>query len=332
MARRIKKAKINKISLVPRGANQLPVLYKADEDRVQFEPVLKFHADKGELLAVVYAPESEDSQGDIASAEVIKDMMYDAAKDGLPNINIQHKGADVPRDQAYVAESFIVQKGDERFSEMKDYNGNPVDVTGGWATVIKIEDEGLRKAYRDGEWNGVSMEGSAVVEQQKEDSILSYLKKILPSFTPTPKEDDQVNSKELTAALAENNKALIEGLTKALTPAESENKKEVKKEEIPFEGDPTNRKDVEAHLAKIQTAKIDWSDAEAVAKYAETLKSPEEQQKAQIAKLEKQLNELRKGSNQPDKTSSTDADGDNAEIKKQSDLILASMPNAKKED
>jgi hypothetical protein len=173
--RRIKKAKIDFISLVPKGANRLPVLYKSDGlvgGRAAFGTLVKADMDNGEITAVVYAPEFRDAQGDIASADVIKEMAYEFQRSG-GQIDLRHDGKALSRDEVYVAESFLVQKGDTRFAGMLDYDGKPVaDLTGSWAVVIKVESEDLRKLYREGKWAGVSMAGAAeVVETSKEDPL-----------------------------------------------------------------------------------------------------------------------------------------------------------------
>lgn len=166
--RRIKKATIDFISLVPAGANRLPVIYKSD-GFVDFDTVVKASDDAGELTAVVYAPEHRDSQGDIASAEVIRDMAHSFQKGG-GQIDIRHDGKAVSKDRAYVAESYVVQKGDERFADLKDRDGRAVDAAGAWAVLIKIDDPELRRLYREGEWGGVSMAGRAeVVATEKSD-------------------------------------------------------------------------------------------------------------------------------------------------------------------
>ena len=77
MPRRFRKAKINFVSLVPLGANQMPTIFKegAAGDNLEMSLLVKeakTRIEKGELLACVYAPEIRDSQGDIASAEVIR--------------------------------------------------------------------------------------------------------------------------------------------------------------------------------------------------------------------------------------------------------------------
>lgn len=214
--RRIKQGIIKFISLVPRGANRLPVIYKSDDNTVLFDPIVKADMEKGELFAVVYAPEVRDSQGDVASASVIKDMAYRFQKDGL-GIDIRHNDTPVAKTDAFVAESFIIQKNDPRFNDMKDYDGNPVDVTGGWGVVIKIENEDLKKAYREGKWNGVSMGGSAIVEAEKEDSrIIAMLK----SFLGRNHEGDfDMKPEDLAKALADQAKVIQEGLVAAFKEA-----------------------------------------------------------------------------------------------------------------
>lgn len=218
--RRIKKARITHISLVPRGANRMPVLYKQDGS-VQFDLLTKVGSDfdeQGELLAVVYVPELRDSQGDIASAKVVKEMMHSFAREGK-GIDIRHDGKPVGKDRAFVAEQFLVQKGDSRFDGFKDYDGNEVDVTGAWAVIIKIEDEELRRLYREGQWNGVSMGGVGEVEEEKE-GILKEILKALGLANNRNNGDQDMTAEELAKALEKNNesltKALIDGFSQVL--------------------------------------------------------------------------------------------------------------------
>lgn len=222
--RRITKARISTISLVPRGANQMPVIYKSDGETAEFDTILKDDRleEHGELTAIVYAPEQTDSQGDVASADVVKDMAYDFARRGLGDIDLRHDGKAVPKNDAYVAESFIVQKGDERFKDTKDYNGEPVDVTGAWAVVLKIEDEGLRKLYRDGKWNGVSMFGDATVKAASEDgTLVQSLLKALGSLVGAtgPRDDGELDmdEKRLNEILDKRDEGLVAKITKAMS-------------------------------------------------------------------------------------------------------------------
>lgn len=307
--RRIKKAKIQFISLVPRGANRLPVIFKSDQGKDTFDFDLIFKAstdflEKGELYACVYAPELRDSQGDIASASVIKDMMHDAAKNGL-NVDVRHNEQALKKDDAFIAESFEIQKGDERFAGMKTYDGKAVDVTGGWGVVIKIDSEDLRKQYREGKWNGVSMSGPAVMELEKEDQAQLVLEGLLKrlnlssdngdlDMTPTELEtavakgNDNLATKIVTGVAAAFTAALTSaGLIKkeAATETEAEKTARLAKDEKEkadasksppvFKGDSMKIEDVKAHqtaLKKWHLQKdVDWSNADSVAKYETAL-------------------------------------------------------------
>lgn len=304
--RRIKKAKIKFISLVPRGANALPTLFKED-GAFEVGMLSKGMDEEGLITAIVYAPELRDSQGDIASAEVVKAMAYDAAKTGV-EIDLRHDGKALSKDQAYVAESFLVQKGDPRFADLKDYKGNHVDPTGAWGVVIKIDDENLRKLYRDGGWRGVSMAGSAELVQTHKsadpedfvDRVVDSLnKKLNPQETPMKPEEIEALAKSITTAV-------VAGIAKS---------NEVQTPEAPasseapvFKGDPTSDEDLQAYekellkhqltqrLAKGDLAEVRKIRAE-LAKLDEGSKdSPEESDELKLAKeeLRKAEEKLRK--------------------------------------
>lgn len=286
----------------------MPVIYKADGG-VDFTLLTKA-SDKfdenGELLAVVYAPEVMDSQGDIASAEVIKDMMHTSMRDGI-QIDVRHDMKPLSKDQAFIAESFEIQKGDPRFTGFKDYNGKAVDVTGAWGTVLKIEDANLRQQYRDGKWNGVSMAGAADVEtiNKSDDTPLDrFLASITKRFglDKDPTKDTDMNAEELKKALEENNKALAETIAKAIkgepekTPEQIEKEKadkakaDVEKGKPVFKGEPTAE-----NLAKFRkevslyniTSNIDWTDPASVAKAEAAIKALEAEGKENLDDIAK---------------------------------------------
>lgn len=279
---RIKQAKIKFISLVPRGANQFPVIYKEDTGDLNVSMLTKASddfEDRGELLAVVYAPELKDSQGDIASAEVIKEMLYDAAKEGV-DIDIRHDEKSVDKQDAYIAEQFIIQKGDPRFFGFKNYQGEDVDVTGGWGVVIKVDSPELRKAYKEGKWNGVSMGGHARMATEKtEQEIEALVARVVQAQTQKPsKPEIDMDKEELEAILKEHTKSVLEEVGKLLPQKKEEDpkKKEDNGPHAPvFKGDASNPEDLKAHqkaLVKFNVTKdVDWSDPEQVAKAAEEL-------------------------------------------------------------
>lgn len=289
MARRIIKASVQFISLCPRGANRCPVMYKEDgqgHKLIDIDTLVKATPgfdEQGELLAVVYPANLVDAQGDYADEAVVKQMLYDAAKRG-EEIDIRHDGKPVGNDRAFVAERFIVQKGDPRFADFKTYEGKPVDVTGSWATVLKIEDPKLREAYRKGEWNGVSMGGTYAVEKSDDDNSLirKFINALTGSSKPAPEID--MDAKEMKTLLAENNASLAKALTDTLVEAGVVLKPTKKgddtgagdKPKAPvFKGDPMNKADVAKHQKALKAWKategVDWSDPDAVEAYMKSL-------------------------------------------------------------
>lgn len=332
MARRIQKMKVKYLSLCPRGANRLTTIYKSDEKEFDTQLLVKGMNDAGELTAIVYAPELRDAHGDIASAEVIKEAMYQAAKDGF-QIDVRHNNKALDKSKAFVAQSFIVQKDDERFEDMTDYDGNPVDVTGSWGVVLKIDDEGLRAKYRSGEWQGVSLQGPALVVQEKSDK---------PASSDAPSDNGEIDMKpeELTAALTKSNEGLVksitEGVATAMTgvltkaglikeaPADDKNKSPEKKAPQ-FKG-PITKGTLRKHSLELRKTSllndIDWTDADAVTKAEDEIADIEKElgeiaeatkaakggqqddenltpEQKQIKVLEKQIADLRGRSNQP---------------------------------
>lgn len=159
---RIRRASIRWISLVHRGANQLAPIYKADDGSTQLRTrsFAKMDDEKGELLCCVWAPDKPDTFGDWADRDTIRGFAHEALRDGV-GIDIQHTEVPVGKRHAYIAESFLIQKSDPRFSDLKDYEGNSIDSEGGWGTLIKLESPELRRLYRSGEWQGISMGGVA---------------------------------------------------------------------------------------------------------------------------------------------------------------------------
>lgn len=308
--RRIKKAKIRFISLVPRGANTFPVLYKGEGSSAQFSTLIKDDRfeEHGEITAIVYAPELRDSQGDIASAQVIKAMAYDFSRDG-GDLDVMHDGVALTKEQAYVAETYIIKHNDPDFAGISDYDGNPVTVTGGWAVVIKVDDEGLREAYRSGDWNGVSMAGPAEVIAEKSaethEELLSALAKRLTNNPP--KKDVPMTPEELEKIADLVTDKLLEKGATSTDPAEPAAAAPAAPKAPVFSGDPTNDDDLKKHhaaLVKFQLLQtVDFSDPE---KVKELMKSSAPAAPAaaptdspEVALLKQQLREAESRSNQP---------------------------------
>jgi hypothetical protein len=322
MRRRIKKANISFVSLCPRGKNRMPTLYKADGS-VEFETLIKdegFEA-KGELTAVVYAPEVRDTDGDVASVEVIKQMAYDYMKDG-GKLDVRHDGKALTQEQAFIAETFLIQKGDSRFQNMQTDDGVVVDVTGGWAMVVKVDDPELRKAYGEDGWGGVSIFGKAKVEVEEDKAaeetnriVKALAKKVLGVSSD---EEIEMTKEEMAQFHKENNAALSKSITDGILAGlkkEPEVKPEgdIKPKDIKFEGDPTNADDLKKHYAKINKAQlmesVDFNDPDALKKHMASLEKSKGEgdgegdkgETDEVKALRKQLDAALGKSSQPSK-------------------------------
>ena len=365
MPRRIKKASVRFLSLCPKGANRLPVLYKEDkgeQGETTFDAQMLTKAadnfdEKGELLAVVYAPDLVDADGEYAPQDVIREAMHGMAKEGH-QIDVRHNEQPVAKSDAFVAESFEIQKGDPRFADMKDYDGNAVDVAGGWGVLIKIESEDLRQKYRDGEWAGISMGGTYMPEITKahdeETAVRRTMKALAKLFginpSDTPNGEIEMTGDELTKVLKDNNETLAKSITESLAnvlgketpPADDKTPPADDKpaDEAPlFKGDPLKLEDVQAHRKAVEAhnlrKSVDWNDPEAVAKYEATLakaksddtddeggkEAPTEAERL-IKEHEEEIARLRKASNQ--------ATDDGSSLSKEDRESLEAAENMKK--
>jgi len=268
--RRLKKAKITHISLCPRGKNGLQTLWKSDDGTVEVKAISKGLNEDGELLAVVYAPNRPDADNDFASALVIKEMAHEYNRDHR-KLDIKHDGVVLEKEAAYLAESFIVAKGDERFLGWTGYDGQPAgDLTGAWAVLIKIEDQRLQKAYREGEWAGVSMFGTAAVEEvdNAEDRIVARMLKELGKERKSTMDKEQFEAMlakmlegftSLGAKIDAAKVAKSEGDTDTTDPKPDEVKAPV------FKGSMTNPDDVKAFSAEMRSFTLQKEMTAAVA-------------------------------------------------------------------
>jgi hypothetical protein len=295
--RRLLDGGMSLISLVPRGANQVQVLFKDDRVRVELLGVAKMDSE-GLLTSLVYVPERPDSQGDVASAEVIKQYCHDFIKNMDGNgIDVMHDCKPVGNDRAQVCENFVVQKGDPRFEGIKDSEtGELINPEGAWGTVIKIHDPVLKAPYESGDWCGVSMFGSALVEP-------------LTKFDnqPDPEEDQEMDETKFEALLktfgADLSTTIVEGISKALKPKE----KKVEKTEVKFEGDPTNAEDIAKHKDALFLANCDLTTLEGLAKWEQYLvKKTEAEKPEDVKELEKELEALQARIDKAEKASAAD--------------------------
>jgi len=270
---RILRARITHISLVDRGANQVETLYKAEDDgSFEIQTLLsKSPYEEGLLTALVYLPEQTDAHGHIASREVIKGFCHDFFKAGGGNIDVMHDCKDI-EGGAHVAESFIVQKGDPRFEGIKDYAGNPVNPEGSWGVIIKLESEDLRRRYRDGEFNGVSMFGRGVLAPTG-DEVTKFQNALADRLGTNNQGVQEMNEEQMNALFEKFLKPINERLEKLEKPAvePTPEQKVEKTEKIKFEGDPENAEDLAKHERKLMLAKCDLSTPEGLTEWREYL-------------------------------------------------------------
>lgn len=295
--RRLKKVDITYVSLCPRGINLMPTLYKSDDDRdmARLDCLTKYQDEKGELLAVTYVPDVPDAEGDAASAEVVKEACHSWMRNGA-RIDIRHDTKQLSSTDVYCAENFVVQKGDARFEGWVDMDGNPCgDLSGSWAQIYKIENPELRRLYREEGWSGVSMFGPALVEPvTKEDVVDALANSLEGDNTQGGDMDEKILAKVLKEALAADRQALVEDLTKALTPKEEKTEPEVKTAPVAkapaFEGDPNDLVAIEKWQEEIFRASLDFSKAEDVQKWRDHLvKKAESSEQARKEREEREL-------------------------------------------
>jgi hypothetical protein len=286
--RRIKAAKISLISLVPAGANEVRSLFKS-KGQIELAAVAKMGVE-GYLTSLVYSPDRTDFEGDTAEVPAIKQMAHDfiTNMEGT-GIDVLHSCEPLSPEQARVCETFIVQKGDPRFVGITDDRGEAIDPEGSWGVVIKIDDPDLRSRYATGEWVGVSMFGSAIVEPVTKSQDL----------TKDSTMDEKMFAELLKSFGADLSATIVEGLAKALAPKEDPKPEPVAKTSVEFEGDPMNPEDLAKHADKVLLASLDLGNPEDLAKWQAHVVAkqapkadPVDETPAEIAKLQAQLLKL----------------------------------------
>lgn len=138
------------ISLVKRPATGKALVLKNDDAKARLFEIVKTDDDKMVAYGIVYPVEQEDSQGDIASVDVVRGAAYNfMAKARVQNVDKEHGFDSI---QAFVAESWLVRKGDPLF---------PDEPEGSWAAGVQIGDPQVWKQLKSGELTGFSLAGLA---------------------------------------------------------------------------------------------------------------------------------------------------------------------------
>jgi hypothetical protein len=122
--------------------NSKTIMFKADDD-------------KQIVYGIVYEPDEEDTQGELATAEEIEKACHEFTK-GDMLIKLRHKGDAI--DTAKVVETYIAPVS---FAIIDPWGDKQVIKKGSWIVAAHIEDVKLWKRVKDGEFNGFSMGGTA---------------------------------------------------------------------------------------------------------------------------------------------------------------------------
>jgi hypothetical protein len=259
-ARRIKRAEVQRLALCKRGKNGLRTLYKSD-GTAEFASLVKAD-EQGQLLSVMWPKGLADADGDFADSDTaIESMMSSLIANG-GQLDIEHDGEVLTRDQARVTEVFRIQDHDPRFANWQDYDGNVVDVSGGAAVAIQIDDPALRKSFRDGEWDGVSLFGPAAVEEVDLKAASERVAARMGGGT------NDMTKEELQAAFASFKGEVAEMIKSAATAsvepkaadqadqAADQAADQVADQAPVFDGDPANADDLEQYEKALRAHEI----------------------------------------------------------------------------
>lgn len=264
MTRKIKGAVCKSIALCKRGKNGLTTLFKSSLAEAAPETMSRGDMEKGELLTVVALPGWIDEDGDeFDSASVLEEMAHTFIAEGA-NVDIEHDGKPLSREQVRPVESFIIQPSDARFKNWPTYDGKSVDASGGWAVKFKIDDPQLRAAYRAGEWDGVSLFGPAAVEQL---ALKAASQRVAARMGRRDNQEHEMTLDEMKALLAAERTQIVElvkstvaGLMAKPEAPKQEPKTEEPKAEVPkapvFAGDASKAEDLEAHAKALRTFEL----------------------------------------------------------------------------
>ncbi|AUQ62339.1 XkdF-like putative serine protease domain-containing protein [Phaeobacter inhibens] len=198
-------------------------LKAADGERpAGFDLVVK-NDDMMRAYGVVYAPDQEDAHGDTADADTIRKAQAEFMREGrLKNIDTEHS---FTSEMAYVAESWLVRKGDPLF---------PNEPEGSWAVGIQIGDPDLWKQLKSGELTGISLAGIARMEPgpddpahpryTEKDAEIGLIARLIKALTGAPHqepvEETDMTKDEVQALVAETLKSVLpDALKDASQPA-----------------------------------------------------------------------------------------------------------------
>lgn len=325
--RLLKDVEVLFISLVDKGANKRTIVWKAKGNGSptveRVIPILKVDDEKRIVYGIVYAPDDVDAHGDMMTAEEIEKMAYRFMKARrTTNVDEQH---DYEPDEGYVAESWIVRKGDPLFPDEKD---------GAWAVGIKVENEETWEKVKSGDITGLSMGGYGKAEELEEpeeplptekQSIWEKMRQTLTNlFLGGTMLEKDFNEEFKRSSINQAIWALQDALNKILNDESVPDKTPAMKESVNqflqfldnLEGDPTMKED------KTQNTDQAPETAEDVQKQSGQPQGSEQNELLnklndvleKISGLEKRLEELEKA--HPGRQSDEGSDDDDTDVQK----------------
>ena len=219
----LKDLSVSFLSLVKSPATGKGLTLKSTRpgERAATFQIVRTDDDRMVAYGIVYAPDQVDSHGDTADAKTIRRAAYEFMREArLKNIDVEHS---FTSQMAYVAESWIVRKGDELF---------PDEPEGAWAVGIQIGDADLWKALKAGELTGISLAGVARHDpdpkaptdpawtEKDDDAPPRWFARLFSALKTTPKETDMDEKQVREIVRAEVGDAVKDALKSALVPPE----------------------------------------------------------------------------------------------------------------
>lgn len=223
---KLKDLSVSYLSLVASPATGKKLALKsAKGERAQTFAIVKTDDEMMRAYGIVYAPDQEDAHGDSADAATIRKAQAEFMREGrLQNVDTEHSFI---AEMAFVAESWLVRKGDPMF---------PAEPQGAWAVGIQIGDPDLWRQLKSGELTGISLAGIARVEpdpvgqniytEKTAADAPGWVERLIKALTGAPKEpieENEMDPNEVQQIVRDTLKselgdAIKEALKSATTP------------------------------------------------------------------------------------------------------------------
>ncbi len=136
---------------------------KADEGMSVFIPIAKAIEEEQTVSGVVLKPETTDAQGDIYSADVIREAAFKFLANYNKDTKLGHQHKDFKnwRDRFALVESYVAPH---------DFVlGDTIVTTGSWVMTVKVLDSKIWEMVKAGKITGFSIGGKARVQKLVDD-------------------------------------------------------------------------------------------------------------------------------------------------------------------